>query len=72
MRAEERRERIEAVGEWRARLVSYRLGEAWICTADNVDPGANVARATAGTRDAAEAEALRIAAERIGRTRIVG
>ena len=69
IRPEERREREEAVGRWRVRLVSYRLGGEYLCTADDVDPGANLARARAATREEAEAQALARAGERLGRTR---
>jgi hypothetical protein len=69
MRPEEPREREESVGRWRVRLVSYRLGGEYFCSADNVDPGANVARARAATREEAEARALAQAGERLARTR---
>jgi hypothetical protein len=69
MRPEEPRDREESVGPWRVRLVSYRLGGEYLCTADNVDPGANVARARGATRDEAEARALAQASERLARTR---
>ena len=54
-----------SVGPWRVRLTSYRVGDGFACVADNVDPGANVARARAATREAAEAEALAKARERL-------
>jgi hypothetical protein len=69
MRPEEPREREQAVGRWRVRLTSYRLGAEFFCTADNVDPGATVARARAESREEAEALALAKASERLARTR---
>jgi hypothetical protein len=60
---------IEIVG-WQVRVTSYRLGAEWICVADNVDPGATVARAKGESREAAIAEALRLAGDRLARTRI--
>lgn len=34
---------VEAQG-WKVRLSSYKLGEKYLCTADNVEPGAWLAR----------------------------
>lgn len=72
MHAAEFDQRTERVGEWTIRITSYRLGERWYAAADNVDPGANVARSQGATRAEAEAEALRVATERVARTRVVG
>ena len=47
------------------RVQEHRVGDSFACVADNVDPGANVARARAATREAAEAEALAKACERL-------
>jgi len=69
-RPEERGERAVRVGRWTVRLLSYRLGEEYLCTADNVDPGANLARGRGATREAAEAEALTRAADRLGAARV--
>jgi hypothetical protein len=66
---QERREREETVGRWRVRLISYRLGEEFFCTADNVDPGANLARVRGAQRDEVEAQALAQARQRLERTR---
>jgi hypothetical protein len=70
MRPRERREREEAVGEWRVRLVSYRLGLEFVCTADNVDPAANIARSRGTSREEVEAQAMALARERLSRTRV--
>jgi hypothetical protein len=61
----------QAVGRWRVRLTSYRLDDRWVCVADNVDPGANVARAHGTSREEAEAAALARASERLGATRAI-
>jgi hypothetical protein len=57
------------VSGWQVRLSSYRLGGEYHCTADNVDPGANIARGRGATREEAERLALERAAERLAATR---
>ena len=69
MRAEEYSERQLEVEGWSLRLISYRLGETFYCKADNVSPGAQIARTSAASREEAEQKALAIANERLGRTR---
>jgi len=54
---------------WKVRLTSYRIGETYHCTADNVDPGAWIARTQGATREEAEDRALERARELLGRTR---
>ena len=49
MRAEEYSTRIQELDGWKVRLTSYRLGNTYHCTADNVDPGAWIARAQGAT-----------------------
>jgi len=69
MRAEGYEEkRLEAEG-WPLRLTSYKLGEVFHCQADNVSPGATLARATGASREEAERKALEAARKRLGRTR---
>jgi hypothetical protein len=70
MKPEEYKERKETVGRWEIHVVSYRLGDEWICTVDNVSPGANVARATGATREEAEKKALDRARDRLASTRV--
>ena len=50
--------RTESIEKWTVRIRSYQLGNAYICTVDNVSPGAIIARSTAATRAEAESEAL--------------
>jgi hypothetical protein len=58
MKAEEYRERKIEVEGWPVKLTSYRIGQTFHCTADNVSPGAAIARTTAATREEAEAAAI--------------
>jgi hypothetical protein len=69
MRAEDFSERQVEVNGWQCRLTSYRLGEIYHCTADNVSPGARLARATGASREEAERGALERATELLSRTR---
>jgi hypothetical protein len=48
---------------------SWRLGETWHAKADNVSPGAALARITATSKEEAEAKAIARAKELLGRTR---
>ena len=69
MRPEDYTERVEAVNGWECRLTSYRLGEIYYCHADNVSPGARLARTKGATREEAERLALERATELLSRTR---
>ena len=42
MKAEEYTERSEIVDGWPVHIVTYRIGDRYYCTIDNVDPGAQV------------------------------
>jgi hypothetical protein len=69
MKVEEHQERNIEIAGWPAHLTSYRIGETFHCTADNVSPGANIARATGSTREEAEQKAIERAAERLAATK---
>lgn len=69
MKVEEHRERKIEIAGWPVNLTSYRIGETFYCTADNVSPGANVARTSGSTREEAEQKAIERATERLGRTK---
>ncbi len=69
MKPEDYRERTVDVGGWQVRLTSYKLGEQYNCKADNVSPGAWLARTTGATREEAEEKALERARELLARTR---
>jgi hypothetical protein len=62
-------ERIVDVGDWQVRITSFRLGDEYVAKADNVSPGAWLARAAAGTKERAEAEVLQHATARLEKTR---
>jgi len=70
MNAEEYQERKVEVLGWPVNLTTYRLGETFHCKADNVSPGAALARTTGATREEAESKALKRAEELLGRTRV--
>jgi hypothetical protein len=58
MKPEEYSERKLEVDGWQVNLTSYRLGDSFHCNADNVSPGAWLARTTGATRPEAEQKAL--------------
>ncbi|MGA8026502.1 MAG: hypothetical protein WB992_05110 [Bryobacteraceae bacterium] len=60
--------RIEING-WPLRLTSYRIGDKYVCQADNVSPGACLARSSAATLEEAESQALSKAGHLLGKTR---
>jgi hypothetical protein len=69
MRAEEYSTRTLELEGWKVRLTSYRLGNAYHCTVDNLEPGAWIARAQGASREEAESLASERARELLGRTR---
>jgi hypothetical protein len=69
MRAEEYSTRTLELDGWKVRLTSYRLGNTYHCTADNVEPGAWIARAQGATREEAENGASESASQVLARTR---
>jgi hypothetical protein len=69
MNAEEYSERQVEVEPWQVKLTSYKLGDVYHCKADNVSPGAALARATGATREEAEEKALDRARQLLARTR---
>jgi hypothetical protein len=69
MKSEDFQERRQEVGGWDVNIVSYRVGERFYCTIDNVDPGARFARAEGPTREEAETSALEKAARYLQQTR---
>jgi hypothetical protein len=69
MKVEEHSERQLEIEGWPVHLTSYRIGETFHCTADNVSPGANLARTRGATRDEAENKAIQFARDRLSQTR---
>lgn len=69
MKAENYTERKEELDGWPIHVVTYRIGQTYYCTIDNVDPGARFARADGPTREEAEHVALEKARKYLGQTR---
>ncbi|HEY2018429.1 MAG TPA: hypothetical protein VGH38_33215 [Bryobacteraceae bacterium] len=69
MNAEEYQERKIEVSGWPVNVASYRLGTEWHAKADNVSPGAALARTTGPTREEAEEKAVKRAEELLSRTK---
>lgn len=70
MKVEEYQERKVEVAGWPVNLASYRLGSVYHAKADNVSPGAALARATDATREEAEKKTLERAEQLLARTRV--
>ena len=58
MKAEHFQERKLELSGWAVCLSSYLLGREWHCKADNVSPGAALARTKGQTRQEAENKAI--------------
>lgn len=69
MNVEDFAERQLEIDGWPVHLMSYKIGEVFHCKADNVSPGAGLARTTGATREEAEEKAVERAKELLGRTR---
>lgn len=69
MRPENFSERKVDVDGWEVNLTTYQLGNQWHTKADNVSPGAALARIVADTREDAESRALARAKELLSRTK---
>ncbi|MBZ5592339.1 MAG: hypothetical protein LAP39_08885 [Acidobacteriia bacterium] len=70
MKVEDFQERKVEIAGWPVNLSSYRLGDVFHCKADNVSPGAALARTTGATREEAEKKALDRAGQLLARTRV--
>jgi hypothetical protein len=70
MQAEDYQRRREELAGWPVGIVSYKLGDRYVCEIDNVSPGARVARAEGASREEAERLAREAAERRLGRTRV--
>jgi len=68
MKPETYREHKVKLDGWQIRLTSYKLGEAFHCIADNVSPGAWLARCKGESRREAEQKALNKARKLLERT----
>ena len=69
LKSEDYRETKQELDGWPVNIVSYRVGEKWYCTIDNVSPGARFARAEGTTREEAESTALEKATRYLKQTR---
>jgi len=69
MKAEEFQERKLELAGWPVNVASYRLEGVWHAKADNVSPGAALARANGTTREEAETAVLKRAEELLNRTK---
>ena len=69
MKAEHFKERQIEIDGWPVKLTSYRLGEKFICEADNVSPGACLARFKSVSPEDAEAQAISKAKHMLSKTR---
>jgi len=68
-RAEDLQHREDRIESWPVRITSYRVGDQFRSTVDNIDPGATVARGSGPTREAAEQEAIATARERLAKVK---
>jgi len=67
--AEGYRKRRQDLAGWSIEIESYKFGEIYYCSINNVDPGARFARAEGPTREVAEAGALQKAERYLSQTR---
>src|SRR6476469_2488759 len=68
MKVEDYQERLVELSGWPVRLTSYKLGDEYVCEADNVSPGARLARFAAATQEEAEAQATSKARHLLSKT----
>ena len=69
MKAEGYERRRQELGGWTVEIETYKLGDVYYCTINNVDPGARFARAEGSTREEAERQALEKAERYLKQTR---
>lgn len=69
MKPEEYSERTIEIDGWPVRLITYKLEGKYHTKADNVSPGANLARIVADTKEDAENKAIEKARELLSRTK---
>lgn len=71
MKPTEFSQRTLEVDGWQVRITSYKAGDEYHAKADNVSPGAWLARTTGATREEAENKAMERAKELLRRTKRV-
>ncbi len=62
-------ERQIELNGWPVRLTSYKVGNKYVCQADNVSPGACLARFSADSAEEAETNAISKAKHLLGKTK---
>jgi hypothetical protein len=62
-------ERKVDIDGWPVNITIYQLGDKWHAKADNVSPGASIARVEADTREDAESKVMARAKELLSRTK---
>lgn len=68
-KAEHFQERQIEIDGWPVKLTSYKVGDKYVCQADNVSPGALLARFSEGTPEEAESQAISKARHLLGKTK---
>jgi hypothetical protein len=68
MKVQNHTERKLEIGGWEVNLRTYQIGDVYHCKADNVSPGATIARSTGVTREEAEQKAIAKATDRLATT----
>ena len=58
-------ERWEPVPPFQMHIISYKFGDIYYCSVDDVDPGAVISRSHGSTRIQAEQQAVKRAKERL-------
>ena len=71
MRAEQYQEVRDELAGWPVKVISYKLGDVYHVTVNNVSPGAWIAKTEGATLKEAEDKARAVASERLSRTRRV-
>jgi hypothetical protein len=69
MKVENHAERRIEIAGWEVNLRSYQIADTYYCKADNVSPGATIARSTGASREEAEQKAIAKATERLAATK---
>ena len=70
MTAEDYTEKSMELAGWPVKVTSYKLGDVYRATVDNVNPGAWVSRGEGPTKAEAEKEAIETAERRLSRTKV--
>lgn len=68
-KAEQFQERQIDIDGWPVKLTSYKVGDKYVCQADNVSPGACLARFSANSAEEAESQAISKARHLLGKTK---